>query len=183
MQSPTIDRRKKGFTLIETLVAITILLLTIVGPMTIAQKGIQNAYYATDQVTAVFLAQEAIEAIREHRDNAALEAYDALLGDDTSNWAPSGCSLGCAYDIVDDEFGSCETNNGCNLNVDLNGRYTHGLDGTPSQFTRTVTIGSAIGGGVPVTVNVSWNAKIFGGGPHTLTLQTWIYDHYQRYEN
>jgi prepilin-type N-terminal cleavage/methylation domain-containing protein len=49
----------RGFTLVETLVAVTVLLLVIVGPMTVAQKGIQNAYFANEQVTAVFLAQEA----------------------------------------------------------------------------------------------------------------------------
>ena len=36
----------KGFTLVESLVAIGILLVVIIGPLTIAQKGIQQAYFA-----------------------------------------------------------------------------------------------------------------------------------------
>ncbi len=36
-------KNSNGFTLVETLVAIGVLLLAIIGPMTVAQKGIQNA--------------------------------------------------------------------------------------------------------------------------------------------
>ena len=94
---------KNGFTLVETLVAITVLLMVIIGPMTIAQKGIQQAYFATEQATAVFLAQEAIEAVRELRDNVALTAFDAYVDPDsdtevhTDDWAPPCAETGCAY--------------------------------------------------------------------------------------
>ena len=64
----------QGFTLVETLVAIAVLLLIIIGPITAAQKGIQQAYYANEQLSAVFLAQEAIESIRQRGDDRALKA-------------------------------------------------------------------------------------------------------------
>ncbi len=193
MQALKIQTTQKGFTLVETLVALTILLLVIIGPMTVAQKGIQNAYFANEQVTAVFLAQEAIEAIRELRDNAALEAYELLIendgGGDTSfaAWVPSpSCSSGCAFDIDDNAFEVCNeaNNNDCQLIFDeAEGRYTHQGAGVDSPFRRVVTIDAVTtDGGRLVTVEVTGEGKVFGGTPQTVTLQTWIYDHYRRFE-
>ncbi len=174
----------RGFTLVETLVAITVLLLVVIGPMTIAQKGIQNAYYATEQVTATMLAQEAVEAVRNFRDERALDAYD-VVGGDTGNWVPSDCrsNVACTFDVEDDEFHTCSGGSCGKLEIDSDtGRYVY--DGeTTSQFTRSISIGPNISGGRAVTVDVDWNSNVFGGNTRTLRLQTWVYDHYQRYED
>lgn len=58
----------QGFTMIETLIAVAILMISIAGPLTIAQKGLTAAVYARDQVTASFLAQDAMEYIKNIRD-------------------------------------------------------------------------------------------------------------------
>jgi prepilin-type N-terminal cleavage/methylation domain-containing protein len=63
-----INSKNKGFTLIETLVAITILMISIVGPLTISQKSLMAATLAKDQVIASFLAQDIIEEIKNDRD-------------------------------------------------------------------------------------------------------------------
>lgn len=68
-----------GFTLIETLVAITVLTTAIVAPMSLAARALASAFYARDQVAAFHLAQEAIEAVRNIRDNNILT--NALLGE------------------------------------------------------------------------------------------------------
>ena len=60
--------KNKGFTLIETIVAITILMISIVGPLALASKGIVYAEYVRDEITAFNLAQEAMESIRNIRD-------------------------------------------------------------------------------------------------------------------
>ena len=59
---------KSGFSLLETIVAISILMITIVGPLSLASKGIVFADYVKDEITGFYLAQEALEAIRNIRD-------------------------------------------------------------------------------------------------------------------
>lgn len=62
------QKMKRGFTLIETLIAITLLMLAVVEPMTLTAQALKAAYYSRDQVTASNLAQEAVEAVRSVRD-------------------------------------------------------------------------------------------------------------------
>lgn len=183
--------QNKGFTLVETLVAITVLLLVIIGPMTIAQKGIQNAYYANDQITAMFLAQEAIEGVRELRDEKALEAYNTTGVVNTWDWIPAGCNAPttCGFQGVTNPstpITLCSNLGGCVVRKNTaTNLYSHtpGDPVTSPQYTREITFDvSGTIDSVKVTVDVYWNASVFGGGPRHVILQTWLYDHYQRYE-
>jgi len=63
-----------GFTLIETLVAISIFTMSILGLMTVLASGISNTNYAKQKMTATYLAQEGIEYTRNKRDTSVL--YD-----------------------------------------------------------------------------------------------------------
>lgn len=64
----------KAFTLVEALVAISILMIAIASPMTLAQKGLSTATLSKDQMTASFLVQDAIEAVKNIRDQIAVSA-------------------------------------------------------------------------------------------------------------
>lgn len=194
-------RSARGFTLIETLVAITILLVVIIGPMTIANRGMQTAFFAGDQTTAIYLAQEAIEYIQMLRDNSALTNYQDYVGDgsdgDGNTWSwyqalnsnckdSDGCDINFSGASV--SYRDCTTSTNCRLNKytgsSVSGRvyaYTTGADWTPSIFTRRVRVGNSSGGGVPVTVTVTWNSTLFGSA-RTITLQTYLYDMYRRFE-
>jgi prepilin-type N-terminal cleavage/methylation domain-containing protein len=68
-KTPDVVLKKSGFTLVEALVAITILLIAVVGPLSLVSQSIQNANIAKDQITAFYLAQEAIEFVRNIRDS------------------------------------------------------------------------------------------------------------------
>jgi prepilin-type N-terminal cleavage/methylation domain-containing protein len=65
--------RVRGFTLIETLVAVSLLSIAIVAPMSLTTQSLAAAFYARDQVTAFNLAQEGIEAVRALRDGQILQ--------------------------------------------------------------------------------------------------------------
>lgn len=59
----------KGFTLLETLVAVAILMLAIGSAFGLAPQGLIGARYAKNQTTANYLVQDALETARNIRDN------------------------------------------------------------------------------------------------------------------
>lgn len=65
----------RGFTLVETMVAITIVTLAITAALFSANSSLVAANIARDQLTASYLAQEGIEKVRLQRDNQYLVAY------------------------------------------------------------------------------------------------------------
>jgi prepilin-type N-terminal cleavage/methylation domain-containing protein len=190
----------KGFTIVETLVAISIFLIVIVGPMTIASRGMQSSYYANEQMTAVFLAQEGLEGVRHLRDNKALEVVDARdnvppdTTVNTTDWyteLPTACrqtNTKCDYDWFNGEnaFKSCGSTNSCLLKQDTSRTdrvygYGNSSSWTYTPFTRKIYVGPYSNGGWPITVTVSWkaSASLFGtNNDKSITLQSWVYDQY-----
>ena len=61
-----------GFTLVETLVAISIFSVSILGIMSVLASGISHANYAKQKMIALYLAQEGIEYARNIRDTKVL---------------------------------------------------------------------------------------------------------------
>lgn len=57
----------KGFTLVEMLVAITILMIGVVGPLTMAARGIADGLYIQNELAGKYLAQEGIELVVAQR--------------------------------------------------------------------------------------------------------------------
>lgn len=66
---------QSGFTLVETLVAITILLIVMIGPMTISSQTAKSSTFASEQVTAFFLAQEGVELAQKARDDMLVRSF------------------------------------------------------------------------------------------------------------
>lgn len=64
-----------GFSFVETLVAITILLIVIVGPMSISSSAGKSTSYSSEQVIAFFLAQEGAEIAQKARDDLMLQGF------------------------------------------------------------------------------------------------------------
>lgn len=134
---------EKGFTLIETFVAISILTLSILAPMSLAAKSLSISYYVRDEVTASYLAQEAIETVRNVRDSNILN--DLLTGSGIDQMYGIPSSTGAPF-TVDAHVSGANAMQLCSatcLPVQSNGTFYGYDDGTggwvPTRFTRTVT--------------------------------------------
>jgi prepilin-type N-terminal cleavage/methylation domain-containing protein len=72
--------KNQGFTIVESLVAISILVLVVVGASSAIQTGISSYIFSKNQIVAFSLAQEGFEQIRNMRDENALIHQDWLTG-------------------------------------------------------------------------------------------------------
>jgi len=70
-----------GYSLVEVLVSISILMIAIIGPITIAVQGIKSSAFTLQQNTASFLAQEGLEAVFSLRNDYALQELDGTVTD------------------------------------------------------------------------------------------------------
>jgi prepilin-type N-terminal cleavage/methylation domain-containing protein len=172
---------KTGFTLIETLVAVLLLSIAIVGPLTIASKGLNSALISKDQIGAYYLAQDAVEYLRFARDSNRLGGGNWLTG----AGAVAGIDLtacesanGCYLDSVQSTVAVCSTS--CPvLNWDSTNHYYSYTTGTQSleHYIRTVKLLTPVGTNnseAGVTVTVQWLGA--GGIPHSVILREDMFD-------
>lgn len=132
--------KEKGFTLIETLVAISILMIAIAGPLTVATKGYTASIEAKNQSIAMNLAQEGMEYLNNIKDNR-------LWG----NWV-RGSSF---YDNnrVSSQYSSCSASNICTLG-EISGTWGPTSGFSRTHYFRVIDQNSQ----VVAVVSVSWNA-------------------------
>lgn len=160
----------RGFTLIETLVAVSLLVIAIAGPMSLAAQSLSSAFYARDQMTAFHLAQEAVEAVRFVRDGNIL-ANNAAGSPTTDLFAGIPDTTGRAFTVdirYDDPSQSMKLCNGpCaplsyDSSTSLYG-YGVGSNWQTTRFTRSVSV-IAIAGSqdeFKVTSEVRWRSGAF----------------------
>ena len=172
--------RTFGFTLIETLVAISLLMTAIVAPMALAAQSLASAYYARDQITAYFLAQEAIEAVRSVRDGNIL--HDALSNGsprDLLSTIPVGqnFTIDSTTNTMTPCFGACSA---LQTNGEFYGYGDGGSGWKATPFTRTVFAKFVAGttDEVQITSTVSWKTGSYNIRTFSITenLYRWIAD-------
>lgn len=175
--------RERGFSLVETLVAVSILLISITAPLTIANKSLQNTYFAREELTAIMLAQEGVEAVVKMHRQSQMDAI--LYGGDNWDWfnsLDSDCkgSDGCAIFFVDDKDDPAEVitssqscthvSEPCLLYFDSTNprvKYNNQGIGVETPYTRAVRVidtGDGAFNQVMVESEVSWVTTLYPSG-------------------
>jgi len=95
---------EKGFTVLETLVAIAVLILSLTAAFSVAQQGLSLSISSRDEVTAYFLAQEAVEVIRNVRDENSLASQYWLAGISAQGTDPCYFGNYCAVDSPNQNY-------------------------------------------------------------------------------
>lgn len=161
--------KNSGFTLIETLVAVTILTLGIVGPLELAYRSISYTKLSQNQIVASYLAQEGVELVRHIRDTNKingepnwLKNLDKCIGSkcyidaQSASLEPDVCGGSCPYIKYSDALG-----------------YNYSSP-DPTIFIRNITIDNLVGGTeARINVSVVWNEKI---GQKRTDLEETIYN-------
>ena len=133
---------RSWFTLVETLVAISIFTVSLLGIMSVLASGVSNTGYAKGKMAAAYLAQEGIEYVRNLRDTDVIGYVDA-----------DGNSIGWS-----------------NYFANFTGTQTITLPNPPfylpTGFSRTVSKQKIDSNEVKIYSKVTWTQ---GSGPHTIT--------------
>ncbi len=165
------NKNKKGFTIIEVIVACTIISISMFALMEIAQKGLTLSQFALKKSQASLLLEEGVEAVKSIRDN---------------NWANiSSLSLNTTYYLFFNNSTKNWVLNNSNV-TSLNGYIpSYPID---SVFHRNVTINSvnrdinddivSSGGTLDprskkVDISVTWNS---GGILNSKSISFYIFD-------
>jgi len=157
-----IYKKLKGFTIVEMLVAVTILTIAIGAPLYLATQGVALSIDSKHRLTAIFLAEEAIEYIKHKRDTNVLEMLENVAngqppqvgGEKWDNYinSPSDCVVnvstdGCTIDVYTDTISKCMTGGYPSFNdcpfigertVGAEKQYGYGGGFTPTIFVRAV---------------------------------------------
>ena len=119
IKSRTKSKQQGGFTLLETLVAIFILSLALTGPIYIATLAIRSSVESRDSISAYYLAEEAIEVIRNRRDTRSLYRGGDLDGHDWLKYTLP--TTGSVTDGIDCFNGVGATENVCTMTRNSSG--------------------------------------------------------------
>lgn len=159
--------QKKGFTLIETLVAIAVLVLAISGAFTAAQSGLSSYQHSKNQAIAINLAQEAVEAIRANRDSNILSGNNWMQGMGQSSdpcYSTDTIPRACILDIssVPISISSCGTAGTCPFlrQNSTTGYYGYNSTWPLTVFKREIQITSITSSEVSVLVTVTWSKGV-----------------------
>jgi len=153
---------KKGFTLIELVIAIFILSFAVVGVFSIFSMTVILTSDASMRLTGTFLAQEGMEIVQNVRDTNWLKMdAQALAGTVTTTWLDDmSCSSGCEADYRATAL-SPWGDNFLEINS-ATGFYVYNEnDSTETKFKRKIIVEpiTGIDYAAKVTVQVSWDEK------------------------
>jgi len=152
--------KQKGFTLIESLVSITILIVVISAAFSAAQSGISLSTFSKNQVVAFYLASEGVEQIRNMRDENGLKGQGWLANLASGPSDPCFFGKTCTIDTINNIISSCSGDFGsCPLlKQDPNtGFYGYTSNWTDTLFRREIKLNSINANEVSVTVRMSWS--------------------------
>lgn len=174
--------KKSGFTLVEILVAISILSIAILATFTAVSQSLKATNFSEDQIIAYHLADEALEYVRNKRDSNAIQHIVALGSGDTYGWltgiSDSCVATACYIDVnipgnniveCSGNAASCPT-----LRYDgATGLYQY-ASGVTTMYRRSVGLTMINAREASITVTISWTAQnISKSYTQTLVLNNW----------
>jgi len=187
-----------GFTLIETFVAITILLIAVLGPLTVLSRSIVSSTFAKNEITAYYLAQSSLEDVLNYQksDLASCSGVDSCsddvwLGDLTRCLDDTGCDISTNASTFQVSINTCNSNK-CTFvkrtpdgvyssisNITANSSY--GVNETSREFYRKVKIipedtdGDGKSDSAKVEVSIRWDNGVLG--ERSFVLSTYIFNY------
>jgi len=163
---------REGFTLIETMVALSIITFAILGPISLATYSVRTSTLVKNNVIASFLAQDAMEYIKNWRDDNYLQGEGWLNKLEGPCANPSGCRVDTTRPW-DNNSAIVNCPGTCPLLKYDGSSYNHST-GDDTIFRRKYKISEDPSGKeAKISITVSWDDKF---GPHSFVWEDHIFD-------
>lgn len=165
---PEIKKNNSGISILEVIVAMTIITIGLVGVLSLVIQNVRAYYVNRYVLMAAGLAQEGLELVRNVRDLNWLTQGNAwkqgLVGDSDYTIDYNGAtSIKMSVNSIAD----------AGLYINGNGFYTHDPDGnTLTNFYRLITVIDR-GGYLDIKCTVRWKE---GTQNHDYTAETYLYN-------
>lgn len=176
---------KEGFTLVESLISITILMIAVAAPLNLAGKGLIVADIAQRQIVAFYLAQDATESLINIKMGNKLDLDRMLAGMGDCKVNDFSDTSACIIDTSSLLITSCSGTSDCALKGRMyknstTGFYNHiSLNGDFSGFTRfskikTISVSNpgSIDQEAEIETTIQWRGA--NGEPQEYKLNTHI---------
>lgn len=159
-----------GFSIAEVMIALAILTFILTSGLAAVSSNLRTALFFTNELTAINLAQEGVEIIRNIRDNA-WHSGSACFEDAIRS---GSYSLDYNANSLSDSVGGNPL-----LRRDSRGFFNYS-DGTDTIYRREIELTDEAGGGAPCTVykkkvaaEITWTIR---GENRTFILEDYLYD-------
>ncbi|MGB2762764.1 MAG: prepilin-type N-terminal cleavage/methylation domain-containing protein [Minisyncoccales bacterium] len=172
-------RLKNGFSLLEVLVAITVITVGLVGVTGLILYNISISRVSPDRIIAVNLAQEGIEVVKNIRDSNWLAGNDfdeGIKGIGNEQACITEGTGGIIQYIIPPPLDVWDCGSDCQVYF-KNNEYVHDVTGNLTKFSRLIKLDKVIIAPdhyIKVTSEVGWTDR--SGNPHTVTLEDHLYD-------
>jgi len=157
---------KKGFTLVEALVAISILIIGILSAFILVSRSLYTFPFIQDRLTASFLVQEGIELVRNIRDSNFIKkakgeniSWDSNLSPKCYTIEPVIGSSSNNIRLNDINETNCECKNSTPLKFDDSRNFYNYQDGEETNFKRVIQIEKISENEIKVTSTVCFKTK------------------------
>lgn len=172
----TIQKRigpQTGFTMVELIIAIIILSFGIISVYSAFSNMIMLSYNVSSRLTAVYLAKEGMEIVRNIRDDNFVN---------NKNWDKDikSCDKGCQADykagtLAETSLNKLQQYDDNNfLSIDSDGFYSYG-SGSATRFKRKITTTNEGKDALKFNVQVFWD---YSGKPFSFETEGYLYDWY-----
>ncbi len=172
----------RGFTLVETLIAILIISFSLVAIIPLLTSTLKGTSTTKDYYIATRLAQEGIEIIKAKRNtniNAALNWKTNILdAPGPSSWEPDSTQIGALSQAGRFPTPTSPLRTICvrTTPAAVEGKYSVDCTSTnskilPGAFTRVITVTDIGLNAIQVSVRIDWNS-----GANTYTVNTILYN-------
>ena len=163
--------KNKGFTLVELLIAMSILSIGILATFGAVSNNLRVSNFTQDQVTAYYLADEGVEYIHNLRDENGIKNVQAIASGGSVAWLtgiaqvfgdPCFGGVACAADSPLNTLTTCVGGaSSCPfLRIDpTSGLYGYTSTWTLTPFQRVITVQVVSATEAVVTVTVTWTTN------------------------